>query len=72
MDKKTKLLEERASLIYDFDKVKPENKALYEEIQKELMRLEDEVSTWDTADVKTCPHGYVFLVKCPECQRSSL
>lgn len=23
--------------------------------------------TWDTADVKTCDHGYVFLEHCPNC-----
>lgn len=37
-----KLKEERESLIYDFDKVLPENRARYEEIQKELMKIENE------------------------------
>lgn len=24
--------------------------------------------TWDTADVKTCPHGYVFVRMCLDCK----
>lgn len=24
--------------------------------------------TWDTADVKPCPHGYVFLDQCEVCK----
>lgn len=35
-----KLCKERASLIYDFDKVKPENQARYYEIQAELLKIE--------------------------------
>jgi len=36
------LLFERSLLIYDFDKVKPKDRARYEEIQQELMRLEND------------------------------
>ena len=35
------LEQERKALIYDFDKVKPENRARYDEIQKRLAELED-------------------------------
>ena len=36
-----KLDKERASLIYDWDKVLPENRARYEEIQKELLEFDE-------------------------------
>lgn len=44
MDRINELYEERKSLIYDFDKVKPENKKRYDEIQEELLKLENEES----------------------------
>lgn len=31
------------------------------------MDEEKEEMTWDTADVKTCPHGFVFRYKCDKC-----
>jgi len=24
---------------------------------------------WDTANIKACPHGYVFLIMCDECNK---
>ena len=41
-DLKSMLLQERASLLYDFDKVRPENRERYEYIQRELRNLERE------------------------------
>ena len=28
--------------------------------------------TWDTADVKTCPHGYVFISECKDCSEKKV
>lgn len=36
------LMKERAALIYSWDKVAPEDRKRYNEIQKELRELEDE------------------------------
>lgn len=36
------LYQQRALLIHDFDKVKPENRNRYDKIQSELLKLEDE------------------------------
>lgn len=30
----------------------------------------DDEQNWDTADVKPCPHGFVFFDQCEECYKT--